>query len=124
MPDNERDILAHEGHLARRVGRLFRMERVGRLIGRSEELTRRLRDRRGELIDALIRTDAARRHLGIPISPELQRAIEALWRESGDTKRDADARLDRLRADLLMARGDGIPSGIRGGAGGRIIAQG
>jgi hypothetical protein len=124
MPDRERDIVAHESHLARRIARLFRMERVGRLIGRSQELTQRLRDRRGELIDALMRTDAARRNLRILISPELQRAVEALWRESGDAKRDADARLDRLRADLLMARGEGIPSGIRGSAAGRIIARG
>jgi hypothetical protein len=123
MAEIERDIVVHESHLARRIGRLFRSERAGR-PARRQELAQRLFRRRGELIDALIRTDAARRDLQIPLSPELASAIEALWHETGGARRDADARLDRLRADLLMARGDGIPSGVRGGAGGRIIGRG
>jgi hypothetical protein len=123
MAHIERDIVVHESYLARRVGRLFRYERAGRL-SRRQELAQRLSRRRGELIDALIRTDAARRNLQIPISPELRNAVEALWLETGGARRDADARLDRLRADLLMARGDGIPSGVRGVAGGRVIGRG
>ncbi len=124
MVDNKRDIVAHESYLARRIGWLFRIERLGRLGRRSHELMERLLDRRGELIDALARTDAARRQLLLPVSPELQQAAEALWRESGAARRAADARLDRLHADLLIARGHGIPSGIRGSATGRILGRG
>lgn len=124
MAENERDIVAHESYLARRIVRLFRIERVGRLSRRSHELMQRLLDRRGELIDALVRIDAARRQLRLPVSPELQQAAERLWQESGDARRAADARLDQLHTDLLIARGHGIPSGIRGSATGRILGRG
>lgn len=124
MPASERDIVAHESLLARRVGRLFRVERAGRLAERAPDLAQRLLDRRHELIDALIRTDTARRNLKIPISPELQHAAEGLWREAGEMRRVADMRLDRLRADLLLARGDGIPTGIRGLSNSRVIGRG
>ncbi|HEY5208119.1 MAG TPA: hypothetical protein VIJ42_01620 [Stellaceae bacterium] len=123
MAEGGRDIVAHEALLARRLVRLFRIERSGQLSRRPRDLVARLLQRRGELIDALIRTDAARRGLKIPITVELQRAAEALWRETTQSWRSTDARLQQLRADLLMARGEGIPSGIRGHAGGRVIGR-
>jgi hypothetical protein len=123
MAEGERDIVAHESLLARRVGRLFRVERNGQLARRRHELGEHLLRRRGELIEALIRTDAARRALKIPITGELQRAAETLWRETAQSWRSADTRLQQLRADLLMARGEGTPSGVRGTAAGRIIGR-
>jgi hypothetical protein len=123
MADGDRNIVAHESHLARRLGRLFRAEREGRLSGRRSGLAERLVRRRGELIEALLRTDAARRALHLPISLDLQRATEALGHETAQSLHTADARLQQLRDDLLMSRGDGIPTGIRG-SGGRIIGRG
>lgn len=124
MPGIDSDIVTYESHLARRIGWLFRVEWTGVLMRRPPELERRLRDRRGELIDALIRADTTRRSRKIPISPELQSAAEALWRESGLARRAADARLDQLRTGLAMTFGIGVSSGIRGTATGQIIARG
>jgi len=124
MADGERDIVAHESHLARRVAFLFGLERAPAMTRRPAALARRLRQRRGELIDALMRADAARRSLRLPETPELMRAVEALSRASAAAQREMDSRLDLLRADLLRARGDGVPSGVRGAASGRILATG
>jgi hypothetical protein len=124
MTDADRAIVAHESHLARRLGRLFRAERQGRLSGRRRGLAGGLVRRRGELIEALIGTDAARRARRLPISPELRRAAEALAREAALSHDRADVRLRQLRDDLLMARGQGIPTGIRGAAAGRLIGKG
>lgn len=119
-----RDIVIHETYLARRVALLFRLERAPALTRRSASLGARLRQRRGELIDALMRADAARQTLRLPVTPALRDAAEELWREVAAARRDADARLDLLRADLLRARGDGVPSGVRNAASGRILASG
>lgn len=124
MAGGERDIVTHESLLARRIGFLFRLEHVPALARRPASLAQRLRQRRGELIETLMRADAARRALHLPVSAELQQAVEMLWREAGAARRDADARLDLLRADLLRARGDGVPSGVRNTAQGRVIATG
>jgi hypothetical protein len=125
MIETDRTILAHESHLARRLGRLFRAERQGRFSDRPRGLAERLVRRRGELIEALVRTDAARRALDLPISPDLRQAAEALARETAQSIHAADGRLQQLREDLLRSRGDGIPTGIRGSAGGgRIIGRG
>ncbi|HEY7992350.1 MAG TPA: hypothetical protein VID77_13255 [Stellaceae bacterium] len=124
MAGGERDIVTHESLLARRIGFLFRLEHVPALARRPASLAQRLRQRRGELIETLMRADAARRALHLPVSAELQQAVEMLWREAGAARRDADARLDLLRADLLRARGDGVPSGVRNAAQGRVIATG
>lgn len=123
MSRNERDIIAHEVRLARRIGRLFRCEQgVGST--RSPGLMDRLRARRGELIDALMSADSARRQRQMPIAPHLEEAMRALWREVDCARRDADRRLDWLRTELLLARGEGMSTGIRGSAGGRVLGSG
>ncbi|MGH6980011.1 MAG: hypothetical protein ACREFC_02280, partial [Stellaceae bacterium] len=119
MTGGERDIVAHESRLARRIGFLFGIERAGQLARRAPRLAQGLLRRRGELIEALMRADAARLALRLPVSAELRQAVETLWREAGATRRETDARLDDLRADLLRARGDGVPSGVRSAAAGR-----
>lgn len=124
MARTEPDIVARESQLARRVGRLFRFECAGRLARYSSDIERRLQDRRGELIETLIRTDRARRDSQIPISAELQRAAEALWQEIGAARRATDVRLEQLRANLAIALGDGASSGVRNSATGRILGQG
>jgi hypothetical protein len=124
MAETDRNIVAHENYLLRRLSRLFRAEREGRLSGRRNGVGERLVRRRGDLIEALLRTDAARRALRLPISPELRRAAASLAAEAAQSRHTADARLQQLRDDLLIARGDGIPTGIRGAAGGRIIGRG
>jgi hypothetical protein len=123
MSRSERDVVAHEVLLARRLGRLFRYEHADSATSRPD-LMNQLRARRGDLIDALVRADAARRHLDMPVTPLLQDAMRALWHDIDAARRDADVRLDRLRTELLLARGAGIPSGIRGAAAGRLLGRG
>jgi hypothetical protein len=123
MPNGGRDIRTHEAHLARRLGRLFRIERSGRLQQRGADVTARLQVRRGELIAALMRTEATRRQLRLATTPALHQALAALWHETGAMHRVADRRLQQSRSELLLARGEGIPSGIRGTLAGRLLGQ-
>jgi hypothetical protein len=118
------DILAQERRLARRVERLFRLERRGAMPRRSRDLAGRLAGRRGDLVTALMRADAARRALDLPVSPELRAALEALWRETGRARDSADTRLRQLAAELRLARGDGTASGVRHSVDSRLIGTG
>lgn len=123
MSRSEHDIVSQEVFLARRVGRLFRCERAVAAT-RPPELMNRLRLRRGDLIDALVRADETRRHLNVPATPPLQDAMRSLWCDIDSARRHADNRLDRLRMELRLARGEGMRSGVRGSAGGRMLGRG
>lgn len=124
MARADANIAAVESRLARRVCRLFQMDRTGVLARRGANLAGRLRDRRGQLIALLIQTDKTRRNLEIPISPELQHAAEALWRETNSLHDGVQAELERLQIDLSLVRGAGRPTGIRNATAGRVIARG
>lgn len=124
MDAGGRDIVSHETRLAQRVTRLFRLERRGAFARRSRDLTARLATRRGDLIAALMRTDAMRRTLKLPISPALDAAMAALAEEVGRARDSADARLRQLEAELRMVRGEGVQSGLRDSTAGRLIGKG
>jgi hypothetical protein len=123
MSQDERDIVGYEAVLARRIGRLFRYERTATMT-RRPDLMNRLHARRGDLIEALMRADATRRHLRLAITPLLHGALRALWFDIAGARQEADDRLDGLRKELQLARGEGIRSGIRGSAGGRVLGRG
>jgi hypothetical protein len=124
MDASARDLVSHESRLARRLERLFRLERRGALARRPRSLAARLTLRRGDLVTALIRADAMRQALKLPVSPALDTAMAALAGEVDLARGSADARLDRLAAELRIARGEGIASGLRDTGGGRLIGQG
>ncbi|MGH7072892.1 MAG: hypothetical protein ACREFD_01645 [Stellaceae bacterium] len=119
-----RDLPDHERRLARRIERLFRLERHGAWARRSREVAARLTTRRGDLIAALVRADAMRRTLTLPPSDEMQTAMAALWDEVARARGSADARLRQLESELRIASGEGIASGARGSSAGRLLGKG
>lgn len=118
------DIALRESRLARRLGRLFRVERGGGFARHSPRLTDEVLRRRGVLIDELVATETDRRAQGLPSSPELRAAVEDLSRELVLSRRCVDARVEELTAELRAARGEGGLSGIRNGPHSRVIGRG
>jgi hypothetical protein len=124
VPTPPPDILRHEGRLARRIERMFRLERRGILERRSRDLKDRLAARRGDLIAALIRTDATRHTLKLAVSPELHAELTSLWREVQDARQGVDVRLMQLETELRLSSGAGIASGVRDSGSSRLIGRG
>jgi hypothetical protein len=108
----------------RRLGRLFRVERTGRLERRPFEVSQRLIGRRAGLVDELVRLDAARRSLAVPPSDELSAAIRDLAGEVDRLQALCAARIEALTLELRQRRGAGQATGLRDGAGGRILGSG
>jgi hypothetical protein len=115
------DLEARERRLARRLSRLFRIERAGGFDRRSAATVRRLIDRRGALIDALI---ALERRRGSGRSVALHQAMAELSREVRQAREQAEARIADLRVELGLRRGAGPPTGLRSGTSGRLIGWG
>jgi hypothetical protein len=118
------DIAVRESRLARRLGRLFRVERRGGFARRPPELAGHFLRRRGALIDELIATEVQRRAQAVPSSTELRQAAEALGREIRESRVSVDARIEQLETELRAARGEGMTTGMRNGAAGRVIGHG
>lgn len=116
--------MRREIRATQRLIRLFRAERSGRFARRSPETVRRLIDRRGGLIQALLRMDARRRSLAPRIPGELGLAMGALALEVGQAERCCLDHLARLDAELRQARSEGQTTGLRGNAGGRLLGRG
>jgi hypothetical protein len=108
---------------ARRLARLFRIERSGRLNRNPREAVRRLAERRGLLIDELTRLDQQRRLLGPHPQTELDSAMGELTREVGQAEQFCLALLGELRDELDGLRGKGSPSGLRDGAAGKLLGR-
>lgn len=117
ISDPEADIR----RIARRLSRLFRIERSGGFDRRPAETVRRMIERRDALIDALIAFQ--RRHEEAP-SPALLRSLAELADEARYAQEYAEAQVVRLRAELGLRRGDGRPTGLRGGAEGQLLGRG
>ncbi len=124
MGDDGSDLMTRESRAARRLGRLFRIERAGGVDRLSAEIIRRMVDRRGALFDELRRLETARR-VRIPVpSPELAAALGDLAREVGQSLPLAETRVERLGAELRLSRGEGVATGLRASADGRLLGQG
>lgn len=124
MSSEETALLRQEIAHARRLARLFRIERSGRLARRPAETARRLVDRRGDLIDRLLRLDAQRRSRMPWSSVELELAMGSLRLEVDRAEQSCLALLARLGAELGRLRGTGPASGVRGDAGGLLLGRG
>ena len=81
MADLATDLARREGRAARRLARLFRIERHGGLARWPPETARRLIARRGLLVDELIALEVRRRSFAPWVPTELELAIEILARE-------------------------------------------
>jgi hypothetical protein len=116
-------LTRQEVRAARRLARLFRIERSGRLNRHPREAVRRLAERRGLLIDELARLDQRRRSLAPRSLMELDLAMGELTREVGHAEQVCLALLAGLRDELDRLRGEGNPSGLRDGAAGKLLGR-
>jgi hypothetical protein len=108
---------------ARRLARLFRIERCGGFERRPIETMRRLTERRGQLVEELMRLDAERRSFAPWVTTDLDRSMWVLTRAIDGLHDDVAARLDRLGAELRLRRGEGTATGLRDG-GGQLLGRG
>ena len=118
------DLAARETRLARRLGRLFRVERVGALARRPARVADLLLRRRDALIGELVETDRRRRAAAIPASAELDHAAKALSAEIDASRATADDRVESIARQLRAARGEGMSSGARNDGAGRVLGRG
>jgi hypothetical protein len=124
MADSETEIIRRESRAARRLGRLFRIERAGGFDRRSVATVRRLIERRGMLVSELLLIDGMRRALNPPRSAELDQVLAELAREVNGSLHRSQKQVERLHTDLRLRRGEGMPTGIRDGAGGLLLGRG
>src|ERR1700676_975108 len=113
MSAEEITLMRQEMRTARRLARLFRIERSGRLERWPRETTCRLAERRGRLIDELVRLEARRRSIAPWTPPELDLAMGALRLEVDRAEQSCMTLLARLDAELGRLRGEGRAAGLR-----------
>ncbi len=124
MVDEANELVRTEYRLARRLSRLFRIERTGRLSRRPADMAARLVARRGGLVDELMRLDQRRRSLTPSSLPELDDAMTALAREVGSGEQWCHERLAELEAELDRRRGIGTATGLRDSGAGQLLGRG
>jgi hypothetical protein len=124
MIDDATVLMRREHRAARRLARLFRIERSGRLARRPVETARRLVERRGLLVDELLRMEERRRSLAPWTPTELDLAMGALAKEVDRTEQCCLELLAELGAELERRRGGVMATGLRDGATGRLLGHG
>jgi|SRR6516164_7363274 hypothetical protein len=121
MSDTE--LVVRESRIARRLTRLFKLERAGRFDRWRDATIARLVARRGELVDNLLDLDRLRCSLAPPSSSELERALAELRQEVNQTAAHIHAQVAQISADLRARLSEGPPSGIRGSGNGRLLGK-
>lgn len=124
MPIDEAMTTQREIRVARRLVRLFRIERSGGFARRSNATVQQLLERRGVLIDELLRLEAKRRSFTAWTPAELDLAMVALKLEADRAERSCQALFARLGAELGRLHGASEPTGLRDGAGGQLLGRG
>jgi hypothetical protein len=124
MIDSETEIIVRESRAARRLGRLFKIERAGGFDRRPVATVERLIERRGILVSELLLIDGMRRALNSPRSAELEQALAELAREVSGSLHGSQTQVERLNAELHLRRGKGMPTGVRDGASGLLLGRG
>jgi hypothetical protein len=124
MIDRDMELTHREIRIVRRLSRLFRIERSGRLGRRPLDTVRRLIDRRGLLIEELMRLDARRRASALGASGELDLAMGAFATEIEEGGRRCQEVLAELGAELSRLRGEGAATGLRDGVAGQLLGRG
>src|ERR1700749_3149504 len=105
MTDGKTEMIVRESRMARRLDRLFKIERSGGFDRRSRATVRRLIERRGTLVNELLFLDGMRRSRDAPPSPELEQALAKLGYEVDGSLHHAQARVTQLLTDLRLRRG-------------------
>src|SRR5580704_8769831 len=121
MPAPASDPTARQSRIVRRLGRLFRLERVGAFSRRSAETAWRLIARRGDLMAELTRLERHRREARVPPSPDLGSAVKELAAEVALSRTFGETLAAGAGTELRARRGVAAPSGLRDGGGGRLL---
>ena len=124
MPGEATPLVTEECRVARRLARLFRIERSGGLARRPRNVVQRMVDRRAELIDELVRLEECRRSLEPWRLPELDVAMNTLAREVDCTEQHCLERLAEIGDELRRRRGTGMRTGLRDGTFGQLLGRG
>jgi hypothetical protein len=124
MADDGIALMEREYRAARRLARLFRIERSDRFERWPNKIIRRLLDRRSCLIDELLRLDEKRRSRGPSAPAELDLAMGALAQEVGRAERHCLNRVAALEAELDRRRDRRRATGLRDGAAGQLLGRG
>jgi hypothetical protein len=124
MSGEEAMLMRQEVQAARRLARLFRIERSGCLARRPGETGRQFLDRRGVLVDELARLEAKRQSIAPGTPTELDLAMDALRLEVDRAEQFCLALLARLGAELGRLRGEGRVTGLRDSASGQLLGRG
>jgi hypothetical protein len=122
--DGQTETIFREISMARCLGRLFKIERTGGFERRPVATVQQLIKRRGTLVNELLRLDGMRRSLKSPGSPELEQALAELAGEVDGSLDHSQTRVERLREDLRLGRGEGMTTGVRDGAIGLVLGRG
>jgi hypothetical protein len=109
---------------ARRLGRLFRIERIGCFERRPIAIVQRLTARRARLVDELLRLDADRRSGAAAGSVELAAAMRELAREVDRCQARCVDRITTLAGELGWRHARGIATGLRDAGDGRLLGRG
>lgn len=123
MIDDATALIRRECRTARRLARLFRIERSGGFPRRPAELVRRLAERREAVIDELVRLDAKRLSFAPWATADLDIAMGVLAKEVDRTEQYCRELLAELGAELERRRGLGTATGLRDGVDGRLIGS-
>jgi hypothetical protein len=119
----ETELIVRESRIARRLARLFKVERAGRLDRLRSAAIGRLIARRAELVENLLDLERLRCTSASPPSSELERALAELRQEVNQASAQMRARMEQISADLRARLGEGPPSGIRGSGNGRLLGK-
>jgi len=117
------DLYLQDTRAARRLRRLFTVERLGVFDRRPAATIWRIIERRGAVIEELRKLDDLRRSTFPSRSIELDRALRELAEEVSRASDDAGGRLEQIREDLRLRGGERVSSGIRGDADGRLLGR-
>ena len=117
-------MVLRESHAARRLARLFKIERDGGFDRWPIATAQRLIERRGALMKELLIMDGMRRSLVAPRSAELDRALAELAGVVNRALSLARTRVDQIEKDLCVRRGESLPTGIRdSGGNGHLLGK-
>jgi hypothetical protein len=120
--DPDTDPLLRESRIARRLERLFRIERRGGFARLPAPTLHRLTERRARLIEALAELERARRAAHPARSPALDPALAGLAEEVSRSLPLATGQVEALRAELEQWHGG--TSGLRDSSGNRLLGRG
>jgi hypothetical protein len=118
------DLTTLECRAARRLTRLFRIERNGDFTRWPIETWRQLLHRRSAVIDEVLHLEKKRRTHATLIPAELGDALAELSREVARSRALAETRVALLAEELSRRHGQSPATGIRANLAGQLLGRG